>query len=97
MRWSVSVIAEGDRVIELEEVVELADAVAPLDGVATGMGTNSYGARIVVEADGSDEAVTKAIELFTEAAQRAGMPAWPVITAETNADDDELDYDFEEP
>jgi len=97
MKWSVSVIAEGDRVIELEEVVELADAVAPLDGVATGMGTNSYGARIVVEADGSDEAVTKAIELFTEAAQRAGMPPWPVTTAETNADDDELDYDFEEP
>lgn len=97
MRWSVSVLAEGDRVIELEEVVELADAVAGLDGVATGMGTNSYGARIVVEADNSDEAVEVAIGLFTEAASRAGLPAWPVTTAETNADDDELDYDCEEP
>ena len=97
MRWSVSVLDEGDRVVELEEVVELADAVAGLNGVATGMGTNSYGARIVVEADNSDEAVELAIGLFTEAAARAGLPPWPVTTAETNADDDELDYDYEEP
>ena len=45
MRWSVSLMAEGDRVIELEEVVELADAVAASDGIATGMGTHGYGAQ----------------------------------------------------
>ena len=31
MRWSVSLQTEGDREIQLEEVVELADAVAQYD------------------------------------------------------------------
>ena len=35
----------------------LADAVAPLDGIASGVGAMSYGAQIVVEADSADEAV----------------------------------------
>ena len=38
MRWSVSLVAEGDRVVELEEVVELADAVAGIGGIASGIG-----------------------------------------------------------
>ena len=62
-------MAEGDRQIELEEVVELADAVAGMDGIATGMGTSSYGAQIVVEADTSDQAVDRAMELFSAAAE----------------------------
>jgi hypothetical protein len=92
MRWSVSLVAEGDRLIELEEVVELADAVAPSNGVATGMGTASYGARIEVEADDSDRAVEIAMEVFLDAARRAGLPPWPVTRAETMGDDDEIDY-----
>ena len=36
MNYSVSVVAEGDREITLDEVVELADAVATLSGVASG-------------------------------------------------------------
>ena len=36
MRWSVGIEAEGDRVLTREEVVELADAVAAHDGIATG-------------------------------------------------------------
>ncbi|MEX2652033.1 MAG: hypothetical protein WD473_06270 [Acidimicrobiia bacterium] len=89
-------MAEGDRMIELEEVVELADAVAGSDGIATGMGTLGYGAQIVVEADSSDQAVDLAMALFTAAADRAGLPPWPITKAETIADEDELVYGFED-
>ena len=91
MRYSVSIVAEGDREIRLDEVVELADAVAPLDGVASGMGSMSYGAQIIVEADSSDDAVDRAIPLFIDAARRAGLPEWPVARAETLSEHDELE------
>jgi hypothetical protein len=90
MRWSVSILAEGDRDIEIAEVVELADAVAGSNGVATGMGTPSYGARIDVEAEDSDHAVQVAIEIFRAAVVRAGLPEWPITFAETLADEEEL-------
>ena len=51
MQWSVVLEAVGDREVTLEEVVELADAVARHGGVASGVGTASYAARILVEAD----------------------------------------------
>lgn len=91
MRYSVSIVAEGDREIELAEVVELADAVAPLEGVASGMGSMSYGAQIVVDAENSDAAVDAAIPLFVDAARRAGLPEWPVARAETMSEFDELE------
>lgn len=96
MKWSVSLVAEGDRVIELEEVVELADAVAANDGIATGMGTFGYGAQLVVEAESSDQAVDLAMAVFTAAADKAGLPPWPITRAETIADEDDLDYGFED-
>lgn len=83
MRWSVSVRADGDRAMEREEIVELADAVAGWEGIASGIGTTSYAAQIVVEAPTSDEAVEQAIELFTAAATTAGLPPWPVAWAES--------------
>ncbi len=89
-------MAEGDRLIELEEVVELADAVATSDGIATGMGTTGYGAQIVVDAESSDQAVEMAMSLFTAAAEKAGLPPWPITRAETIPDDDEVDYGFED-
>jgi hypothetical protein len=92
MRWSVSLVAEGDRVVELEEVVELADAVAAVGGIASGMGTTGYGAQLLVEAATSDEAVERAMKEFATAAGRAGLPPWPITRVETIADDDELDY-----
>lgn len=92
MRWSVSLQAEGDRVIELEEVVELADAVAGHEGIATGMGTHSYGAQIVVEADTSDGAVERAMEVFTAAAAGIGLPDWPIVNVETAAAEEEMDW-----
>ena len=73
MRWSISLRADGDRPMEREEIVELADAVSRYEGIASGIGTMSYSAQIVVEAEGSDQAVDRAIVLFTEAAKQAGV------------------------
>lgn len=90
MRFSVSLQAEGDREITLEEVVELADAVAPLGGIASGMGTMGYGAQIIVDAENSDLAVEMALEQFGQAVARTGLPAWPVARAETVGEDDDF-------
>jgi hypothetical protein len=81
-RWSVSVVANGDRVLSREEIVELADAVAEHGGIASGIGTTSFGAQLIVRAASSDDAVERAVAAFERAAQRAGMPAWPVSRAE---------------
>ena len=97
MRWSVSLQAAGDRVIELEEVVELADAVAGNEGIASGAGTSSYGVQIVVEAETSDQAVERATSIFSGAAARAGLPDWPVVSVETIADEEEMDWYQEIP
>ena len=91
MNYSVSIVAEGDREVTLDEVVELADAVATLNGVASVAGSFSYGAQIVVCAPNSDEAVDLAIPLFIDAARRAGLPEWPVTRAETISEIDELE------
>jgi len=91
MQFSVSIVAEGDREIELAEIVELADAVAPMQGIASGAGSMSYGAQIVVRAEHPDQAVELAIPLFIEAARTAGLPEWPVTRAETMSEIDELE------
>lgn len=91
MRWSVSVMAEGDREITLPEVVELADHVAAHGGIASGMGTASYGAQLMVEAEDRDTAISTGRELFRAAAERAGLPEWPITRAEalSEQEDDE--------
>jgi hypothetical protein len=91
MRWSVAVVADGDRVLGAEEIVELADAVAAHDGIASGIGTTSYGAQLVVEADSGDEAVERAVAAFTTAAATAGLPRWPVTRAEAISEHDDLE------
>lgn len=90
MRWIVALQAEGDREIKLEEVVELADAVAAHEGVASGMGTPSYGAQIVVDAETSEQAVERAMAVFTEAVAQAGLPDWPVVNVETEGAEEEM-------
>jgi hypothetical protein len=90
VRWSVSVVAEGDRLVSQAEIVELADAVAVSNGIASGIGTTTYGAQLVVEAATSDEAVELAVAELGRAAARAGLPPWPVTHAETIADDEDL-------
>ena len=93
MRWSVGIQAEGDRVMTREDVVELADAVAVYNGIATGIGTSRYGAQLVVEAGRREEAIETATRHFTEAAARAGLPPGPIVRAEaiSEAEDQEPD------
>jgi hypothetical protein len=94
VRWSVNVMAEGDREVSREEVVELADAVAALGGIASGIGTTRYGAQLVVDAENHDAAIELASTEFIRAAAQAGLPPWPIasIAAISEADDDELGY-----
>ncbi|GAC1367181.1 MAG: hypothetical protein NVSMB32_12040 [Actinomycetota bacterium] len=82
IRWSVGLEATGDTIITMEQVVELADAVARMGGSAGGMGTTSYHATIQVYAEEYDQAVAKAREMFAMAAAKAGLPAWPVTRVE---------------
>jgi hypothetical protein len=89
VRWSVGIEAEGDRVFTREEVVELADAVAASSGIASGVGTNRYGARLIVVADGREDAIAAASEIFLAAARTAGLPAAPIVRAEAISEAEE--------
>ena len=92
IRWSVGIEAQGDRVMKLEEVVELADAVAPMNGIATEIGTNRYGAQVIVFADNREDAIAKGKEHFASAVQKAGLPIYPIVRVEaTSEDEDEAD------
>jgi hypothetical protein len=91
LRWSVGIEAQGDRILSRAEIVELADAVAACDGIATGIGTDRYGAQLVVDAVSREEAIGMATEVFTAAAAAAGLPAGPVVRTEAiSEDEDEL-------
>jgi hypothetical protein len=95
IRWSVGIEAEGDRIMKLEEVVELADAVAPISGIATGIGTNRYGAQVVVFADNREDAIAKGKEHFASAVQKAGLPVYPIVRVEAiSEDEDAADADI---
>ncbi len=80
--------AEAGAVLTREQVVELADAVAASGGVASGIGTSRYGARLIVQADSREEAVAKATEEFTAAAAQAGLPPGPVVRTEAISEED---------
>ena len=90
MLWSVTLQAVGDRPMTHDEIVELADAVAAHSGVASGIGMEAYGAQLVVEADERGTAIDLGSRLFTDAAARAGLPAWPIsaVDAVSELDDD---------
>jgi hypothetical protein len=91
VQWSVSVQASGDRELSREEIVELADAVAPAAGVASGIGQTAYGAQLLVEAETREDAVERGAAVFTAAAATAGLPPWPIsaIRALSEDEDDE--------
>ncbi len=74
MKWSVGIQADCDRVLSREEVVELADAVAGYDGIATGIGTSLYGAQLIVEAPSRDAAIETATRQFVDGG-RSGRTA----------------------
>jgi hypothetical protein len=82
MRWSVGIEAEGDRVLSPSDVVELADAVAAHEGIASGIGGTRYGAQLVVSADSREEAIEAATQVFLAAAVTAGLPAGPIVRTE---------------
>jgi hypothetical protein len=90
MRWSVGIQAQSDRVLTREEVVELADAVAGYDGIASGIGTDRYGAQLIVDAPSKQAAIEQATTTFTAAAARAGLPAGPIVRAEAIGEDEAL-------
>ncbi|HEY1319490.1 MAG TPA: hypothetical protein VGF32_04555 [Streptosporangiaceae bacterium] len=89
MRWSAGVEVEAGRVLTREEVVELADAIAPSGGIATGIGTGRYGAQLIVQAGTREEAIEKAVAELLRAAAGAGLPAGPVVRAEAISEDEE--------
>jgi hypothetical protein len=89
VRWSVAIEVESDRVLTREQVVNLADAVAPSDGIATGIGTSRYGARLVVEADSREEAIKKATGEFRRAARKARLKPGPLVRTEAISEDED--------
>jgi hypothetical protein len=91
VRWSVALEAEVEsgRVLSREEIVELADAVAMRSGVASGIGTNRYGARLVVVAESREDAIAKATDEFVQAAARAGLPKCPIALFEVVSEDED--------
>lgn len=90
MKWSVGIQAQGSKVLSREEVVELADAVAESSGIATGIGTDRYGAQLMVQADTREEAIERATAEFTRAVARAGLPAGPIVRVEAISEDEDI-------
>jgi hypothetical protein len=82
VKWSVGIETQGDRLLSREEIVELADAVAASSGMATGIGTNRYGAQLLVDAGTRDEAIEKARAEFGRAVATAGLPVYPIVRVE---------------
>jgi hypothetical protein len=91
VRWSVGIEAEGDRVLSREQIVELADAVAASNGIATGIGTNRYGAQLLIQAGSREEAIETATAEFTRAAVAAGLPPAPIVRAEAISEDEDIE------
>jgi hypothetical protein len=89
MRWSVAIEVESHQVVTREQVVDLADAVAPSDGIASGIGTNRYGARLVVEADSREEAIKKATDEFRRAVRKARLQPGPLVRIEAVSEDED--------
>jgi hypothetical protein len=89
--WSVTLQATGDRTMTHEEIVELADAVAPAQGIASGIGSEAYGVQLVVHAADHEEAIALGRALFAEAAAIAGLPDWPVTAADAISEDEDLE------
>jgi hypothetical protein len=92
VHWSVSAQASGDRELSREEIVELADAVAPAGGVASGIGQTAYGAQLLVEAETRESALERGASIFTAAAGPGGRaPGARSALSARSEDEDEDD------
>ncbi|MGH3420184.1 MAG: hypothetical protein ACRDOD_11435 [Streptosporangiaceae bacterium] len=63
--------------------------MAATDGIATGIGTNRYGAQLVVEADSREDAIEKATGEFWRAVRKAGLRPAPVVRIEAVSEDED--------
>jgi hypothetical protein len=95
VRWSVGIVAEGNRILSREEIVELADAVASSNGIASGIGTSRFGAQLIVEADNREAAIARATETFLAAAATAGLPSAQVVRSEAVSETEDENEDSE--
>jgi hypothetical protein len=91
VKWSVGIEAEADAVLTREQIVELADAVASSSGIATGIGTQRYGAQLLVEAASREQAIEQATAQFTAAAAQAGLPPAPIVRTEIISEAEDLE------
>jgi len=89
MKWSVGIQADCDRVLSREEDVELADAVAGYNGIATGIGTSRYGAQLVVDAPSREAAIDAATRQFVAAAAQAGLPQGEIVRTEAISEEED--------
>ncbi len=65
--------------------------MAAYDGIATGIGSNRYGAQLIVQAESRDEAIEKAKRQFTRAAEQARLPGGPIVRTEAINEDEDGD------
>jgi len=89
VQWSVGIEVTGDEVMTPDHICDLADAVASVSGIASGIGRPSYGVKVLVEAADRDEAVAKATEILRSAARTAALPEWPISRVEAASEDEE--------
>ncbi|MDQ4142937.1 MAG: hypothetical protein M3198_04190 [Actinomycetota bacterium] len=94
MRWSVAIQTEGDEVMSVERIVELADSVAKHDGVASGVGQAAYGAKLIVVAGSRAEAEAIGTAQFRAAVEEAQLPEWPITRIDTISEEEEEAEDW---
>ena len=91
VRWSVSVVAEGDRVMSARRSsssrTRWPAAVAwPAGSGATGTARRSWSF-----ADDRDEAIEKGRAAFAEAVAKAGLPDFPIVHVEAVSEDEDTE------
>ena len=92
VQWSVGIeVAGGDgaELMTLERIGDLAEAVAPDGGIASGIGEARYGVKVLVEAESRESAVARATEILRAAARTASLPEWPVSRVEVVSEEEE--------
>ena len=88
MQWSVGIEVAGDEVMTLVRIGELAEAVAPASGIASGVGEACYGVKVLVEAEDRESAVAAATEILRAAARTASLPEWPISRVEVFSEEE---------
>lgn len=88
MEWSVGIEVAGDEVMTLDRIGDLADAVAPTSGIASGIGEARYGVKVLVEAGDRETAVARATEILRAAARTASLPEWPISRVEVVSEEE---------